>query len=502
MKWGTVYLVGAGPGDPGLLTMRGAALLERADAVVYDALVNPVLLERCTLEAERFYVGKRGGRHTLPQHDINALLVELAGRYPRVVRLKGGDPFVFGRGGDEAEALRAAGVRIEIVPGVTAGIAVPAYAGIPVTHRGLASSVAFVTGHEDPQKDATALDWGHLAQGISTLVFFMGMLRMRENFRSLMAHGRSPSTPAAVIEWGTYPRQRTVTGTLASLPDLVEAAGLHPPVVVVVGEVVELRERIAWYEDRPLFGKRVVVTRARAQASGFAEQLEAMGAEVVQFPTIRIVPPADEAPLLDAAREVHSFHWIVFTSMNGVARFWDAIHRVGRDARSLGGVSVCAVGPATAAALEREGVRPDLIPEKFVAESVLRALQAHGDLAGRRVLFPRGELARPVLIEGLQAAGAEVVDVVAYRTVPDSGEVDRFRRLLADGAVDLVTFTSSSTVHNFVDLVGADVGRALVASIGPITSAAARERGLAVDIEADASTTEGLVSAIRSFFAA
>jgi uroporphyrinogen III methyltransferase / synthase len=497
---GTVYLVGAGPGEPGLITVRGAELLAVAEVVVYDALVNPRLLDGCPPGVELHYVGKRGGRHTLPQAEINALLVELSGRHSSIVRLKGGDPFVFGRGGDEALALRDAGIPFEVVPGVTAGIAVPAYAGIPVTHRGVASSVAFVTGHEDPAKDATDLDWGHLALGISTLVFFMGMLRMRDNFRSLIEHGRDPSTPAAVIEWGTYPRQRTVSGTLESLPDLVDREGLRPPVVVVVGEVVALRERIAWFEDRPLFGKRVVVTRARAQASGFAARLDAMGAEVVQFPTIRIVPAADEEPLLRAAREADGYDWIVFTSVNGVARFWAAMRAVGRDARALGGVSICAIGPATAAALELEGVRADLVPEKFVAESVLEALRAEGDLTGRRVLLPRAELARSTLPEGLEAAGAEVTDVVAYRTVPDGGEAERFREMLAAGEVDLVTFTASSTVNNFVDLVGTAIGGAVVASIGPITSATARERGLPVHIEASEYTIDGLLDAIRSFF--
>ncbi|HEX6040737.1 uroporphyrinogen-III C-methyltransferase, partial [Longimicrobium sp.] len=320
---GTVYLVGAGPGDPGLLTLRAAELMERADVLVYDALVSPAIMERAP-RAERVYVGKRGGEHHRTQDQINAILVDLARRHRTVVRLKGGDPFVFGRGGEEALVLMRAGIPFEVVPGVTAGIAAPAYAGIPVTQRGMAASVAFVTGHEDPTKPDTDVDWAHLARGVGTVVFYMGVGKMAENFRRLVEHGRGADTPAAAIEWGTYPRQRTVTGTLETLPAIAKEAGIGAPSLIVVGEVVALREELGWWDRRPLSGKRIVVTRARAQASDFAAELEALGAEVVQFPTIRIVPPADEAPLLEAAAQAGSYDWIVFTSVNGVERFWHA----------------------------------------------------------------------------------------------------------------------------------------------------------------------------------
>jgi uroporphyrinogen III methyltransferase / synthase len=498
---GTVYLVGAGPGDPGLLTLRAAELMERADVLVYDALVSPAILERST-RAERVYVGKRGGEHHRTQEQINAILVDLARRHQTVVRLKGGDPFVFGRGGEEALVLMEAGIPFEVVPGVTAGIAAPAYAGIPVTQRGMAASVAFVTGHEDPTKPDTDVDWAHLARGVGTVVFYMGVGKMADNFRRLVEHGRAPETPAAAIEWGTYPRQRTVAGTLATLPALAREAGIGAPSLIVVGEVVALRDSLAWWDRRPLSGRRIVVTRARAQASDFAAALEALGAEVVQFPTIRIAPPADEAPLLRAAGEARRFDWIVFTSVNGVERFWDALQRQRCDARALGGVRVCAIGPATAAELARHGITADVVPDEFVAEAAVQALASADAMQGRRILLPRAEVARDVLPRQLRELGAEVVEVAAYTTVQDGTDAERVRGLFRRGEVDAVTFTASSTVRNFVDLVGTDVGGAKVASIGPVTSGTARELGLAVDVEAAEYTVPGLLAAIRDLYAA
>lgn len=496
---GTVYLVGAGPGDPGLLTVRAAELVERADVLVYDALVSPAILERAR-GAERVYVGKRGGEHHRTQEQINALLVDLAREHRTVVRLKGGDPFVFGRGGEEALVLARAGIPFEVVPGVTAGIAAPAYAGIPVTQRGTAASVAFVTGHEDPTKPDTDVDWAHLARGVGTVVFYMGVGKMAENFRRLMDHGRAADTPAAAIEWGTYPRQRTVTGTLATLPEAVREAGIGAPSLIVVGEVVALRGALGWWDRRPLSGKRIVVTRARAQASDFAAALEALGAEVVQFPTIRIVPPADEGPLLRGAAEAGTYDWIVFTSVNGVERFWDALARQGCDARALGGVRVCAIGPATAGELGRRGIVPDVVPDEFVAEAAVQALDTADDLRGRRILLPRAEVARAVLPRQLRERGAEVVEVAAYSTVRDGADAERVRELFQRGEVDAVTFTASSTVRGFVELVGTEVGRAKVASIGPVTSATARELGLPVDVEAAEYTIPGLVRALRDAY--
>ncbi|HST58550.1 MAG TPA: uroporphyrinogen-III C-methyltransferase [Longimicrobium sp.] len=498
---GTVYLVGAGPGDPGLLTLRAAELMERADVLVYDALVSPAIMERAP-HAERVYVGKRGGEHHRTQDQINAILVELAAKHRTVVRLKGGDPFVFGRGGEEALVLAQAGIPFEVVPGVTAGIAAPAYAGIPVTQRGMAASVAFVTGHEDPTKPDTDVDWEHLARGVGTVVFYMGVGKMAENFRRLIAHGRAPDTPAAAIQWGTYPRQRTVTGTLETLPAIAREAGIGAPSLIVVGEVVSLREPLGWWDRRPLSGRRIVVTRARAQASDLSQALETLGAEVIQFPTIRIAPPADGAPLRAAAAEAGSFDWIVFTSANGVEHFWNALVEQGGDARALGGVRVCAIGPSTAAELARRGIVPDVVPDEFVGEAALQALDAADELRGRRILLPRAEIARAVLPDGLRARGAEVVEVVAYTTVQDGTDAGRVRGLIDRGDVDAVTFTASSTVRNFVDLVGAEVGGAKVASIGPVTSGTARELGLAVDLEAAEYTIPGLVRALQDFYAA
>jgi uroporphyrinogen III methyltransferase/synthase len=417
-----------------------------------------------------------------------------------IVRLKGGDPFVFGRGGEEALALRAAGVPFEVVPGVTAGVAAPAYAGIPVTHRGLSASVTLVTGHEDPAKAETDLDWQGLARGTGTLVFYMSVGKMEENFGRLMAGGRSPETPAAAIEWGTYPRQRTVTGTLATLPEIVRAEKIGAPSIVLVGDVVSLRDELAWFDRRPLSGKRIVVTRARAQASELASALEELGAEAVQLPVIRIELPEDEAPLRRAVDEAGAFDWIVFTSANGVDRFFSVLSSTGKDARALAGASVCAIGPATAAALARHGIRADLVPPEFVAESTVEALAAATDLRGKRILLPRAEVARDVLPAGLRERGAEVVEVAAYRTVHDGSGAEEVRRRLAAGEIDAVTFTASSTVRNFVDLVGTDTGAAKVASIGPITSGTVREMGMRVDVEAEEYTIPGLVRALRAFY--
>jgi uroporphyrinogen III methyltransferase / synthase len=493
---GRVYLVGSGPGDPGLLTLRAAELLARAPVIVHDALVNPAILGECPRDAVLHDVGKRAGLHSHSQGEINRLLVELAGRHDSVVRLKAGDPFVFGRGGEEALALVEAGVPFEVVPGVTAGVAAAAYAGIPVTHRGLAASATFLTGHEDAEKEGGELDWKALASGGGTLVFYMGVRRMQPNLERLIAAGLDPGTPAAVVERGTYPSQRVITATAADLARKAAEGGIEAPALVLVGGVVGLRERLSWIERRPLIGQRIVVTRARAQASVLAARLSELGAEVFQFPTIRIEDPLDPESLLHAVARVDTFSWVVFTSVNGVRRFWEALRAGGRDSRALCGVSVCAIGPATAAACELEGVRADLVPERFVAEAVLEAFAREGVQEGERVLIPRAAEARGELPEGLRRLGAEVTEVAAYRTVPDSGERDRLARLLEDGAVDWITFTASSTVRNFVEAVGSDLGGARVASIGPITSGTARELGLRVDIEAESYTIDGLVMAL------
>ncbi|CAN5151284.1 uroporphyrinogen-III C-methyltransferase [soil metagenome] len=492
---GTVYLVGAGPGDPGLLTLRAAQLLETAGAVFYDALVGDGVLRLISPEAERVFVGKRGGEPAISQEEINRRLVSAAARHRTVVRLKGGDPFVFGRGGEEALALAAASIPWEVVPGITAGVAAPAYAGVPVTHRGIASSVTLLTGHEDPAKETSDLDWERLAGGKGTLVFYMGLGRMADNFARLLGSGRNADTPAAVIENGTLPGQRTVTGTLRSLPALAEAANISAPALVVVGEVVGLRERLAPSRDRPLAGRRIVVTRARAQASALSDALRSLGAEVVEFPTIRIDDPVDGEPLRRGVRELSSYDWVVFTSVNGVDRFWSALRAEGGDARAFGRTRLCAIGPATQAKLKEHGLIADVVPDSFVAEALVAALRG-SDLAGKRVLLPRAAAARDVLPRGLRELGATVDEVAAYRTIPDGSGGGGLEAELAADRIDVITFTASSTVQNWVKLVGTALGIAEVATIGPITSGTARDLGLPVHLEAEEYTIPGLVAAL------
>ncbi|MBM4018286.1 MAG: uroporphyrinogen-III C-methyltransferase [Planctomycetes bacterium] len=499
MHRGKAYLVGAGPGDPGLLTLRGRDVLGLADVVVYDALIPARVLGYAPSAAERIYVGKRAAAHALPQEDINRLLVEqaLAGR--TVVRLKGGDPFVFGRGGEEALALAEAGIEFEIVPGVTAAIAAAAYAGIPVTHREMASAVGLVTGHEADDKPGSALDWGALARWKGTLVFYMGAANLAVISRNLEAHGAAGDTPAAVIHWGTTPRQKVVAAALRDLPAAAAEAGVRPPAVILVGEVARLRGRLTWYERRPLFGRRIVVTRARAQASDLAASLEALGAEVVEAPAIRIEPASDPRPLRDAARRAAGFDWIVFTSVNGVDAYFDALAAEGLDARALAGRRIAAIGPATAARLMGRGIRADLQPDPFTGAAVAKALAARGRLAGVRILLPRADIAPKELADALAAQGAAVCEVAAYRTAPEAGGAEAVREGLAGGTIDWLTFTSSSTVKNLLGAVGAQAvrgSRVRVASIGPTTSAALREAGLEPHVEAGEHTIPGLVAAI------
>ncbi len=476
----TIYLVGAGPGDPGLLTRRGEELLRRADVVVYDRLASSVLLDLAPASAERIDVGKAPGRVAMNQDEINAVLVARGGEGKEVVRLKGGDPFVFGRGGEEAEACIAAGLPFEVVPGITSAIAAAAYAGIPVTHRGVSTSFTVVTGHEDPAKGTIDTDWAALAKAGGTLVILMGAGHIADIAAALVAGGRAADTPVAAVRWGTRPEQRTIRTTLAKVAD----AGVESPSAIVVGDVAALD--FAWFEQRPLFGRRVVVTRAREQASELRTQLEALGAEVVELPAIVLEPLEFEIPDLVA------YEWIVFTSANGVTAFFGALDRDGRDARALHPVHIAAIGPGTADVLAERGVRADLLPERFVAESLLDAFPAPSR-ARARVLLPRAEVARDVLPEGLRAAGYEVDVLAVYRTVtavPDADELERAR------TADAVTFTSSSTVTNFCDLAGALDPQPLVVSIGPVTSTTARERGLRVDAEADPHTIAGLVAAV------
>jgi uroporphyrinogen III methyltransferase / synthase len=492
---GTVYLVGAGPGDPGLMTARALELIAAADAILYDRLIPDVALAGARPDAELRYVGKGPGTPSMPQEEINSLLIELATADRTVVRLKGGDPFVFGRGGEEALALAEAGIPFEVVPGVTAGVAAPAYAGIPVTHRDDASAVAFVTGHEDPGKPESALDWEALARFPGTLVFYMGVRNLPLIAERLTAAGRSPAEPAAVVGRGTLPEQRTVSSTLADISTQVEEAGLGPPAVMVVGPVAVLRERLAWLERRPLFGRTVLVTRARAQASGLAARLRVLGAEVVEAPAIRIEPRPYAGEVRAAAEAIGEYALVILTSPNGAALLMDALGAAGRDARALAGATVAAIGPGTAAELARRGIRADVVPERSVAESLVEAL-ADAPVAGRRVLLARAAEARDLLPQALRERGADVDLVALYDTVPEAlGDAE----LEGVARAEYVTFTSSSTVRFLAQALDGRVAlpaSARVVSIGPVTSQTAREQGLEVHVEAERHDVDGLVEAL------
>jgi len=479
-----------------------------ADVVVYDRLAPEALLGYARPEAERIYVGKKPGNPTMSQEEINALLVEKGRAGMTVVRLKGGDPYIFGRGGEEALALKSAGLPFEVVPGVTSGVAVPAYAGIPVTHRNVSTSLAFVTGHEDPTKGRTNVDWKKLANGADTLVLYMGVGRLQEISTGLIAAGKSQDTPVACVRWGTVPEQRTVTGTLQDIADRVAEAGLKPPAIIVVGEVVALREAgLDWYERRPLFGRRVVVTRARAQAGELSTELERLGAEVHEFPTIEISPPEDFGPLDAAIHDLDSFGLVVFTSVNGVEAFLKRLRHYGLDLRALPqDAKVAAIGPATAERIREAGLRVDVVPEEYRAEALIEALGTRS-LAGERVLLPRAKVAREILPEKLREAGAEVVVPPAYESVPSADGKEALSLRLQSGEMDCVTFTASSTVENFIGAFGAEEAAQLlaetrVACIGPITADAARKRGLRVDAEAKEYTIPGLVEAVTGLLAA
>lgn len=490
---GVVYLVGAGPGDPGLMTARSLELIARAETIFYDRLIPPGALSGARAEAELVYVGKQPGVPSVPQEEIGERMIEAARAGRSVVRLKGGDPFVFGRGGEEGEALREAGIEFEVVPGVTAGVAATAYAGIPVTHRDDASAVAFVTGHEDPTKEESAIDWEALARFPGTLVFYMGVKRLGQNAKSLIEAGRNADEPAAAIERGTWPGQRTVEATLGTIAEAVEREQVKAPALIVVGEVAKRREQLAWLERRPLHGRRVVVTRARAQASGLASTLRELGAEVVELPAIRIEPRVDSDEVRKIAGALGIYELICLTSPNGVRLLFEAMENAGVDARALAGVTVAAIGPGTARALAERGVLADVVPERFVAEGLIEALQEM-EVSGARVLVARAAEARDVLPDALRERGAEVDVVALYETVreePDESEI------AAAQSADYVTFTSSSTVTNLVTALGDRFpGNARIVSIGPITSETARTAGLEVDVEAERHDVDGLLAAL------
>jgi len=509
---GIVFLVGAGSGDPGLLTLRGAELLRSADVVIYDYLSNPQLLSHAP-RAEHIYVGKRAAQHSITQEQINALLVELGLAGKRVVRLKGGDPFVFGRGGEECEALAAAGVAFEVVPGVTAAIAAPAYAGIPVTHRDLNSSFTFITGHEKEEtyrdEDAKArdpgaasdLDWAVLAK-LPCLAFYMGVKSLSRICRKLIEHGMDPAMPAATIRWGTTPRQQTVAGTISDLPQRVAEAGLGPPAMTIIGRVVAMRKTLNWFETRPLFGQTVVVTRTRQQASDLSQRLAGLGANVIEAPTIELAAPTDWSAVDNALRSISEFDWVIFTSQNGVEFTRRRLIELGLDARAFSKTKIAAIGDATARAVRDQlFLCVDLVPKSFVAEALADALLEQNQVRGKKFLLLRADIARPILRERLQHQGAaEVHDISIYQTKPAASLPAELLDALAANQVSWITFTSSSTARNFVSLLGADYRQGLsgvkLASIGPVTTSALTEAGLIPTVQADSFNIDGLVRAI------
>ena len=501
---GKVYLVGAGPGDPGLITQKGIDCIAAADVIVYDYLASRQLLALAPENTEMIYAGKQGGDHTLSQDQINALIVEKAAAGNMVVRLKGGDPFIFGRGGEEIEALTERGLPFEIVPGVTSAIAAPAYAGIPLTHRRYTSSVTFITGHEDPEKTESAIRWEALAQTGGTLVFLMGVKNLPRITARLVSCGMEPDTPAALIRWGTTPSQECVTGTLSTITENVEKAGLKPPCIIVIGHVAALREKMKWFEDRPLFGKRIIVTRARKQASDLVKRLSGLGAECLEYPAIRVVPAGDTTLIDEAIENIGRFDWLVFTSVNGVDVFFSRLQSLGKDTRALGHVRSAAIGPATAARMGAFGLNADIIPESFRAESVVDAFSGQ-NVEGKRILLPRAAGARPVLPVELTKMGAFVEEIIAYTAVSDMERSDALIRQLRAGEVDMVTFTSSSTVTNFRAILPDDSFSLLtknlkVAAIGPITAETAVKQGFSVDVEAETYTIDGLCEAIVNYW--
>lgn len=504
-KKGRVYLIGAGPGDPGLITVKGRECIARADVVIYDHLANDALLSFASADAELIYAGKVGGAHNREQGQINELLVEKALAGKVVARLKGGDPFIFGRGGEECEALADAGIIFEIVPGVTAGIGAPAYAGIPLTHRDVTTSVAFVTGHEHPGKETSEIDWERLSLGRGTVVFYMGMKNLPQIAENLIAHGRSPETPVALIRWGTRAEQEVLIGALADIAEKAGKAGFKAPAITVVGEVVKLRGKLRWFDNRQLSGRRVLVTRAADQAGEFSGMLTELGAKVYECPTISIVPPEDCMELDRAIASLGGFHWLIFTSVNAVKYFFERLVALGLDTRAIGVCRVCAVGPKTATALLPFGVRADLVPDDYKAEEVISAFRVM-DVKGKRFLFPRGDKARDVIPCGLTGLGGEVVAPVVYRNVIPDFLPGPVMLALEERKIDCVTFTSSSTVGNLVAMLGENrllhlLEGVAVAAIGPVTARTCRELGLEVHIEPKEYTLEAMTDEIVKYFA-
>ncbi|MGD0855141.1 MAG: uroporphyrinogen-III C-methyltransferase [Dehalococcoidia bacterium] len=502
VKIGKVYLVGAGPGDPSLISVKAVMCLQKADVIVYDQLVSGQILNYSRAEAEKVFVGKTVKKHFAEQDEINLLLMKKAIQGSTIVRLKGGDPFVFGRGGEEADFLQKNGVPFEVVPGITSAIAVPAYAGIPVTHRGISSSVAIVTGHEDPSKKGSSINWKGLSTGADTLVFLMGMQNLAQIAKRLIECGRKPQTPVAVIKDGTLPVQVMTTGTLQNIAERVKKEGITAPAVIVVGDVVKLRERLSWYEKQPLFGKRVLITRAGPQSAGFELLLYEHGAMPVLFPTIEIQPIIRNKKLDEAISRIKSYDWIIFTSVNGVDIFFQRLHKIGLDSRALGHAKIGVIGPATYKALESYGITPDYMPKLYTGHGLIAGLKGK-QLTGKRILLPRADIADDEITKGLAGLKAAVDDVALYRTVRPEYDITELQDTLFRRKVDIITFTSSSTVTNFVaGLSRKEISkiRAKIACIGPKTAQTAMKAGLRVDISAKQQTMLGLLEAIEDYF--
>ncbi len=507
-KQGKVYLVGAGPGDPGLITVRGRYLLERAEVIVYDYLASKQLLKFVPKDAQLVYAGKRGGtKHTHTQDEINQMLLDFARAGKTVVRLKGGDPFIFGRGGEELEILAQNNVEFEVVPGVTSATAAATYAGIPITHRDYTATVAFVTGHEDPTKANSNIDWSKIATGIGTIVVYMGIKNLPSIVKSLIDNGRNPQTPVAVVRWASTPEQQSVVGTLETITDIVREAGIKPPALIVIGEVVNLRNSIDWFEKRPLFGKRAIVTRTREQASELVAGLEEAGASCYECSTINIEPLEDYAILDDALERINEYHWILFTSLNGVRYFFKRLHGKGMDTRDLKGPDIGVVGKSTADLLSEYGINADLIPPLFTSDGLAESLLDQG-VEGRNILIARAREGREMMPETLRGAGAQVTIAPVYKNVPPQGCRDELRAELESGKVDLVTFTSSSTVTNFLAMVAPENQEELeklmqgvkIAAIGPITSKTVTDSGLDVDIQPEKFTIPAMIQAIIDYY--
>jgi uroporphyrinogen III methyltransferase/synthase len=506
MSKGIVYLVGAGPGDPGLLTLKGLEAIKEANCIIYDFLANSRLLEHAKPGTETVYVGKKGSFKIISQDEITKLIIKKAKSGKTVVRLKGGDPFIFGRGGEEAEGLVKEGIPFEIVPGVTSAIAVPAYAGIPLTHRDLSSSVTFVTGQENPLKEGTSIDWKGLTPGKGTLVFLMGWKNLAVITKKLAENGWAPSTPVALIRWGTLTKQKSVVGRLDNIVPLGEKAGIKPPAVTVVGDVVKLSSKLSWFETKPLFGKRILVTRALEQAGEFTRALEREGAEPITFPTIKTKPMPGRGVLDRAIKRLSTYEWAIFTSVNGVKYFFERIKALGLDLRELKGVKICAVGPMTEKAVRSFGLRVDLTPKEYRAESLIEALGKKG-IKGKRFILPRALKAREVIPTDIKRLGGKIDVVPTYRTVKPAKEAGWIKDLLLGGRVDCITFTSSSTVTNFVSMFKKSelpelLKSARIACIGPVTAETAKGYGINVDIMPKNYTIAALTEAMAKYYRA